>query len=134
MVKAQGDVFYDKYIKKVIEAKDAKYFIVEEGDTNYNQFLSVVKLMNTIFGEKGPYYEFECGLVAGRLWLFLMRYIDKMQSLDKSAYHSIIDWFKMYNITELNMSADNNNGLTTYGYCYSDDGITMENITIDKIR
>lgn len=60
-------------------------------------------------------------------------YIDKMQSLDKSAYCSIIDWFKMYNITELNMSADNNNGLTTDSYCYSDDGVTMENITIDKI-
>lgn len=80
MVKAQGDVFYDKYIKKVIEAKDAKYFIIEEGDTNYNQFLSVLKLINNIFLEKGPYYEFECGLAAGRLWLFLMRYIDKMQS------------------------------------------------------
>ena len=60
-------------------------------------------------------------------------YIDKMQTLDKSAYDSIIDWFKMYNITELDMSADNNNGLTTDGYCYSDDGVTMENITIDKI-
>lgn len=60
-------------------------------------------------------------------------YIDKMQSLDKSAYRSIVDWFKMYNIIELNMSADNNNGLTTYGYCYSDDGVTIENITIDKI-
>lgn len=31
------------------------------------------------------------------------------------------------------MSADNNNGLTTYGYCFSDDCVTMENITIDKI-
>ena len=60
-------------------------------------------------------------------------YIDKVQSLDKSAYRSIVDWFKMHNITELNMSADNNDGLTTYSYCYNDDGITMENIIIDKI-
>lgn len=73
----KNDYLYKEYVQKVVEDKNLKGIIFDGKKPNDEHFLAVLKLIAEAFNKKEQYYEFECALAAGHLWLFLMRYIDR---------------------------------------------------------